>query len=154
MKKLTFFWLVILMTMPVRAQFALKGGISFNKNEISSYVLTGQYYQDLLIVSGDLFIPTQKYEKVSGGARIGLGLGNYLLRFGGDMGAKYESNHWRIGYGVEGNLRLYRQIGVFVRWAKTYPIYNKCGHNVVFWRRGRSEFFVGVVIDLSIKKCY
>jgi hypothetical protein len=146
---------VISMTIPVRAQFALKAGVSFNKNEISDFVLTGQFYKDLLLLSGDLYIPTRECEKISGGGRIGLGFGNYRIRFGGDIGAKYELKTWRIGYGAEANLRLYQQVGVFVRWARTYPILKICNHNMIAWKCGDSEISVGVVIDLTkINSCY
>ena len=99
MKKLAFFSFLILMSLSAEAQFAIKAGVSFNKNEISSYALTGQYYRDLLVVSGDLFVPTQKCEKISGGARIGLGVGNYRIRFAADVGGRYQFSQWRIGYG-------------------------------------------------------
>ena len=145
---------VISMTIPVRAQFALKVGVSFNKNEVSDFILTGQFYQDLLVLSGDIYIPTRKCEKISGGGRIGIGFGNYRIRFGGDIGAKYELHNWRIGYGAEGSLRLYRQIGVFVRWTKTYPILKICNHNVVAWSCGNSEVSVGISLDLINAKCY
>ena len=152
-KLILFFVVVILTTIPVRAQFALKSGISFNKNELSEFILTGQFYQDLLVLSGDLYIPTQKHQRLSGGGRIGIGFGNYRIRFGGDIGAKYEFKTWRIGYGAEANLRLYQQVGVFVRWARTYPILKICNHNMIAWKCGDSEISVGVVIDLT-KSCY
>ena len=148
-KLLVFFLFAILLAMPTRAQFAFKAGISFNKNELSNYVITGQFYKDLLLLSGDLFVPTQKCEKISGGARIGLGFGNYRIRFGGDIGAKYEFHNWRIGYGAEANLRLYQQVGVFVRWARTYPILRICNHNMIAWKCGDSEVSVGIIIDLT-----
>ena len=154
MRKLAVFLFVILMTMTARAQFALKGGISFNKNELSNYVVTGQFYKDLLVLSGDLYVPTQEHEKVSSGARIGLGVGSYRIRFGGDIGGRYQFSQWRIGYGVECNLRLYRQVGVFARWTKIYPILKICNHNIVAWRCGNSEVSIGITIDLINIKYY
>ena len=58
MKKLVIILFVILITIPAEAQFALKGGVSYAKDELSSYVVTGQFYKYLLVVSGDVFIPT------------------------------------------------------------------------------------------------
>jgi hypothetical protein len=154
MKKLVIFLFAIMMAMPVGAQFALKGGVSFDKNELSNYVVTGQFYKDLLVVSGDLFIPTQKDEKLSGAGRIGLGFGGYRFRFAADIGATYEDDKWKCGFGVEGNLRLYGPIGMFVRWSQMYPITKKNDHNEVQWKCKRSEVSVGVVIDLTNGSCY
>ena len=148
-KLLVFFLFAILLAMPTRAQFALKAGISFDKNEISSCVVTGQFHKDLLVISGDLFIPPQKQEKLSGGARIGLGFGNYHIRLVGDIGGRYQYSQWRIGYGAEGNLRLYHQVGIFVRWEKTYPILQVCNHQMIGWYWGRSEVSLGVTIEIS-----
>jgi hypothetical protein len=154
MKKLAVFLFAIMMAMPVGAQFALKGGVSFAENEISNYVVTGQFYKDLLVVSGDLFIPTQEGEKLSGAGRIGLGFGGYRLRVAGDIVGRYENDNWKCGFGFEGNLRLYGPIGLFVRWEQMYPINKKDDHNAVLWNCKRSEVLVGVVIDLSSGSCY
>ena len=154
MKKLIVFLLVIMMAVPVCAQFAIKGGVSFAEKELSNYVVTGQFYKELLVLSGDLYIPTQKGEKVSGGGRIGIGFGSYRFRFAGDVGGMYENDNWKCGFGVEGNLRLYGPIGMFVRWSQMYPITKKNNHNEVSWNRKRSEVSVGIVIDLINGGCY
>ena len=153
MKKLVVFLFVITMVMPVKAQFALKGGVAFDKDVLSNYVVTGQFYQDLLVVSGDLFIPTQKDEKLSGAGRVGIGLGYDRFRFAADIGATYEDDKWRCGFGVEGNLRLYGPIGMFVRYSQMYPI-SKDDHNEVKWKCKRSEVSVGIVTDLVNGRCY
>ena len=154
MGKIAVFLFAIFMTIPAKAQFALKGGVSFDKNELSNYVVTGQFYKDLLVVSGDLLIPTQKNEKLSGSGRIGLGLGGYRFRVAGDLVATYEPKNWRCGCGAEANLRLYGPIGIFGRWSRTFPIAKKCNRDEVLWKRGRSEFSVGIVIDLINGSCY
>ena len=154
MKKLIFFFLVIFVTIPLRAQFALKGGVSFADKELSNYVVTGQFYKDLLVLSGDLYIPTQKYEKISGGGRIGLGFGSYRFRVAGDIGATYGSDKWKCGCGAEANLRLCGPIGVFGRWSRMFPIDKKCGHKKILWENGCSEISVGIVIDLVNGRCY
>ena len=155
MKKLTFFLFAIFMVVPLKAQFALKGGVSFDKNELSNYVVTGQFYKDLLVLSGDLLIPTQKNEKLSGSGRIGLGFGSYRFRVAGDLVATYETENWRCGCGAEANLRLYGSIGIFGRWTRTFPIAKRCDdHREVIWGNGRSEFSVGITIDLINGRCY
>ncbi len=154
MKKLIFFFLVIFVTIPLRAQFALKGGVSFAEKELSNYVVTGQFYKDLLVLSGDLYIPTQKHEKLSGGGRIGIGFGSYRFRIAGDIGATYGADKWKCGCGVEGNLRLYGPIGVFGRWSRMFPIDKRCDHKEILWAEGRSEISVGIVIDLINRRCY
>ena len=154
MKKLAVFLFAIMMVMPAGAQFALKGGVSFAENEISNYVVTGQFYKDLLVVSGDLLIPTQEGEKLSGAGRIGLGFGGYRLRVAGDIVGRYENANWKCGFGFEGNLRLYGPIGLFVRWEQMYPINKKDDHNAVLWNCKRSEVSVGIVIDLINGGCY
>ena len=103
MKKLIVFLFVILVSLPIEAQFALKGGISYAKDELSSYVVTGQFYQDLLVVSGDVFIPTEKTDEISGAGRIGIGFGGYRIRFAADIGAVYEKKNFRFAYGTELN---------------------------------------------------
>jgi hypothetical protein len=140
--------------MPIRAQFALKGGVSFAKDKISNYVVTGQFYKDLLVVSGDLLIPTQEGEKLSCAGRIGLGFGGYRLRVVGDIVGRYENDNWKCGFGFEGNLRLYGPIGLFVRWDQMYPINKKDDYNAVLWNCKRSEVLVGIVIDLINGSCY
>ena len=154
MKKLTFFLFAIFMVVPAKSQFAIKGGVSFDKNELSSYVVTGQFYRDLLVVSGDLLIPTQKNEKLSGSGRMGLGFGSYRFRVAGDLVATYETKNWRCGCGAEANLRLYGPVGIFGRWTRTFPIAKKCDHKEVIWGNGRSEFSLGIVIDLINGRCY
>jgi hypothetical protein len=154
MKKLAIFLFAIIMAMPAGAQFALKGGVSFSKNELSNYVVTAQFYKDLLVVSGDLLIPTHDGQKLAGAGRIGLGFGGYRLRVAGDVGGMYENDHWKCGFGFEGNLRLYGPIGLFVRWDQMYPINKKDDHNEVSWDSKRSEVVVGVVIELFNGSCY
>ncbi len=154
MRKLVFFLLITLVSLPLKAQFALKGGVSFDKNELSNYVVTGQFYKDLLVVSGDLYIPTQKDEKLSGSGRIGLGFGGYRFRVAGDIGATYGSDKWRCGCGAEANLRLCGPVGIFGRWSRTFPIAKKCNRDEVIWECGRSEISVGIVIDLINGRCY
>lgn len=154
MKKLVFFLFTIFTVVPVKAQFALKGGVSFDKDELSSYVVTGQFYKDLLVVSGDLFIPTQKNEKISGGGRIGLGLGGYRLRVVADVGAFYGDKNWKCGCGAEANLRLCGPIGIFGRWSRLFPIDKKCDRKEILWEKGCSEFSVGITIDLFNGRCY
>lgn len=154
MKKSVVFLLIVFMTSPAEAQFALKSGVSYSKKELSSYVVTGQFYKDLLVLSGDLYIPTQKNEKLSGGGRIGLGFGGYRFRIAGDVGATYGDKKWRCGCGAEANLRLCGPVGVFARWSRTFPIAKKCDHDEVLWKRGRSEVSVGIVIDLINGSCY
>ena len=154
MKKLVFFLLITLTSLPLKAQFALKGGVSFDKNELSNYVVTGQFYQDLLVLSGDLYIPTQKHEKLSGGGRIGIGLGSYRFRVAGDIGATYGSDNWKCGCGAEVNLRLCGIVWVFGRWSRMFPIDKRCDHKEILWGEGRSEISVGIVIDLINRRCY
>ena len=154
MKKLVVFLFAIMMAMPIRAQFALKGGVSFAKDKISNYVVTGQLYKDLLVVSGDLLIPTQEGERLSGAGRIGLGFGGYRLRVVGDIVGMYENDNWKCGFGFEGNLRLYGPISLFVRWNQMYPINKKDDYNAVLWNCKRSEVLVGIVIDLINGSCY
>lgn len=153
MKKVVIFLFVITMAIPARAQLALKGGVSFSKNELSNYVITGQFYKDLLVVSGDLLIPTHDGEKVSGAGRIGLGFGGYRFRVAADIGGMYKDDHWKCGFGFEGNLRLYGPIGLFIRWDQMYPITKRYDHNEVSWDRKRSEIVVGVVIELTNGRC-
>ncbi len=154
MKKLIFFLLIALSSLPLKAQFALKGGASFTEKELTNYVVTGQFYKDLLVVSGDLLIPTQKNEKLSGSGRIGLGFGGCRFRIAGDLVATYETKNWRCGCGAEANLRLYGPIGIFGRWSRTFPIAKRCNRDEVLWKRGRSELSVGIVIDLINGRCY
>ena len=154
MKKLTFFLFIILLSAPVNAQFALKGGVSYVPKEISNYMFTGQFYKDLLVVSGDLSVPMRKSGKLSGAGRIGLGFGNYRIRFAGDAIAMYENKKFRCGFGAETNLRLCGPVGIFARWSRTFPICEHQYYNEVLWKRGRSEISVGVVIDLMNGGCY
>ena len=148
MKKLIVFLFVILVSLPIEAQFAFKGGISYAKDELSSYVVTGQFYQDLLVVSGDVFIPTEKTDEISGAGRIGIGFGGYRIRFAADIGAVYEKKNFRFAYGTELNLRLFGPVGIFTRWSQTYPISKDDNHDEVLWRCRRSEVTLGIVIDL------
>ena len=156
MKKVVFlFFAIFMVSMIAQAQFAAKAGISLKRNEITNYVVTGQFHKELLVLSGDLYVPMQKHKKLAGGGRIGLGFGGYRLRIAGDVGATYETKNWRCGCGVEANLRLYGPIGIFGRWSRNFPIVNKrCERKEILWGHGRSEISVGVVIDLSNGSCY
>lgn len=122
MKRLVFFLLITFVSLPLKAQFALKGSVTYAEKDLSNYVVTGQFYKNLLVVSGDLLIPTQKNEKLSGSGRIGLGFGSYRFRVAGDLVAMYETKNWRCGCGAEANLRLYGPVGIFGRWTRTFPI--------------------------------
>ena len=124
MKKLVFFLFIIFVSVPVEAQFALKGGVSYAKNEVSNYVVTGQFYKELLVLSADLIMPT-------------------------DLVDTYEDKNWRCGCGVEANLKLFSVLGAFARWSRTFPIAKNGDHDEVIWGNGRSEFSLGIVIDLG-----
>jgi hypothetical protein len=149
MKKLVFFLFIIFVSVPVEAQFALKGGVSYAKNEVSNYVVTGQFYKELLVLSADLIMPTEKIDNLSGSGRIGLGFGDRRIRFAGDLVATYEDQNWRCGCGVEANLKLFSVLGAFARWSRTFPIAKNGDHDEVIWGNGRSEFSLGIVIDLG-----
>ena len=154
MKKLVFFLLITLTSLPLKAQFALKGGVSFAKNEASSFVVTGQFYRDLLVASADIFIPTQRPSDIAGAGRIGIGFGGDRFRVAADILAMYQTKNWRCGFGFEGNLRLYGPIGIFARYARTYPISKNIGYDEVLWKRKRSEISLGIVIDVINGRCY
>lgn len=153
MRKLVFFLLITFVTLPLRAQFALKGGVTCSEKNLSNYVVTGQFYQDLLVLSGDLYVPTQKDEKISCGGRIGIGFGSYRFRISGDVGAIYCEKNWRCGCGAEANLRLCGPVGIFGRWSRTFPIDKRCDRKEILWGKGRSEFSVGVTIDFFKGRC-
>lgn len=149
MKKLTVILLMALMSITANAQFAIKGGAFFTRNELSNCVITGQFHEDLLVASVDILIPTQEVYGISGAGRIGIGSNGDRWRFAADLGIMYERDFWRVGYGIEANLRLYNQIGMFARWARTYPIYERYNHNEVLWGCRRSEISIGIVIELD-----
>lgn len=158
MKKLILLF-IIFVSLPVEAQFALKGGVSYSEKEISNYVVTGQFYKDLLVLSGDVIIPTDKNEKIAGAGRIGIGFGGDRIRLAADVGARYEHDDWRFGYGAEINLRLLGPVGMFARWSRTHPIskkedHNNVTHHEVLWKCERSEITIGIVIDLINGGCY
>ena len=85
MKKAVIIFIIALISIPASAQFALKGGVTYAEKELQNFVVTGQFYKDLLVISGDLLIPTQKCKKVAGAGRIGLGLGSDRIRFAADL---------------------------------------------------------------------
>ena len=153
MKKVLFTLLIVLLAIPAKAQFDLKGGISLEKNEIKNFVVTGQFYRDLLVLSGDLFIPTQKNEKLAGGGRIGLNIGSNRIRFAGDIGGKYQNENWNLGCGAECNIKLLGPVGVFGRWSRYFPIRKQCDHTKIHWGDGYSEFSFGIAIDLVNRGC-
>ena len=153
MKRLVFFLLITLSSSPLKAQFALKGGVTYAEKDLSNYVVTGQFYQDLLVLSGDLYVPTQKDEKISCGGRIGIGFGSYRFRISGDVGATYCEKNWRCGCGAEANLRLCGPVGIFGRWTRIFPIDKRCDHKEILWEKGCTEFSVGIVIDLISGRC-
>ena len=146
--------LFIATTLPVKAQFALKGGVIYSEKEITNFVVTGQFYKDLLAISGDVFIPTQKSQKISGDGRIGLNLGTYRFRIIGDIGAMYENDIWRCAGGVEANVRLFGPIGMFGRWQRSFPITTDDEHTKIRWCQGRSDLSIGITIDLGNGRCY
>ena len=148
MKRLIILLVIVCVTIPAQAQLALKGGVSYAKNELSNYVITAQFYKDLLVVSGDVFIPTQRPQEIGGAGRIGIGFGGERFRLAADIGAMYERKYFRFGYGAEGNLRLYGPIGIFARWTRTYPIFSRGEYDDVAWNCKRSEISLGVVVDL------
>ena len=148
MKKIVILLVMVWVTIPAEAQLAIKGGLSYARNETSSYVVTAQFYRDLLVVSGDVFIPTQRPQDVYGGGRIGIGFGGSRIRFAADVGGIYERKNFRFGYGAEVNLRLYGPVGLFTRWARTHPITKKSDYNDIAWSCKRSEISLGIVVDL------
>ena len=154
MKKVLFTLLIVLLAIPAKAQFDLKGGISLEKNEIKNFVVTGQFHKDLLALSGDLLIPTQKNEKLAGGGRIGLNIGNNRFFLIGDVGGKYQYETWNLGCGVEGNIKLFGPVGVFGRWSRYFPIYKQCDRTKIHWDKGYSELSFGIAIDLVSGGCY
>lgn len=149
MKKLTVILLMILMSITANAQFAVKGGAFFTRNELSNCVITGQFHEELLVASIDLLIPTQSNYGISGAGRVGIGTNGDRWRFAADLGIMYERAIWRVGFGIEANLKLYESIGMFARWGKSYPIYERYNHNEVLWRCSRSEISIGIVIELD-----
>lgn len=142
--------------MTAKAQFAFKGAVSLSDSRLSDYVVTGQYYKDLLVLSGDVLIPVQKKGEFSYSGRIGLGFGNYRIRLAGDGVVTHKTKGWRLGYGAEVNLRLCGPVGIFARWSKTFPVSKGCKHhNEVLWKYGKSETTLGITIDLiNNGRCY
>ena len=154
MKRLIVLFFAVLIAVSMHAQFALKGGVVYADKELSNAVVTGQFYKDLLVVSGDLYIPTRECRKVSGGGRIGLGFGSYRVRVAGDLGAMYENDEWRCGFGAELNLRLAGPVGIFGRFNRSFPISKVDDRRKIMWCNGRSDFSVGIVIDFGRRRCY
>jgi hypothetical protein len=146
--------LLIAIALPVSAQFDLKGGIVYADKELTNFAVTGQFYKDYLAVSGDVFIPTQKSQKVSGAGRIGLNLGSYRCRIIGDIGAMYEDDIWRCAGGVEANIRLFGPVSMYGRWQRSFPITTDDDHTRIRWCQGRSDFSVGIAINLAYRRCY
>ena len=147
--------LFIVTALPIKAQFALKGGVVYADKELTNFNVTGQFYKDFLAISGEVFIPSQQSRKVSGAGRIGLNLGNYGFRFVADLGAMYEEDIWRCAGGCELNIRLYGPIGIFGRWQRSFPITSDDDHTKIRWCQGRSDLSVGITIDLvNNRRCY
>ena len=149
MKKFIVLLVIVWMTVPASAQFAIKGGWSRNENETARYVVSTQYYQDLLAISSDVFIPTNKCEEISVAGRFGLNLGEDWIRFVADLVGTYERRSFRGGFGGELNLRLLGPLGAFARYARTYPLtsYSKCSS--VRWDLGRNEICFGILLDIG-----
>ena len=146
--------LLIVIALPASAQFDLKGGIVYADKELTNFAVTGQFYKDYLAVSGDVFIPTQKSQKVSGAGRIGLNLGSYRCRIVGDIGVMYEDDIWRCAGGVEVNIRLFGPVSMYGRWQRSFPITTDDEHTCIRWCQGRSDFSVGIAINLAYRRCY
>jgi len=153
MKKL-FILLLIVFSLPVSAQFALKGGVVYADKEITSFDVTGQFYKDYLAISGDLLIPTQESKNVSGAGRIGINLGSYRFRVVGDLGAMYQDDAWRCACGAEVNFILFGPIGMFGRFQRSFPITTDDGHTKIRWCQGRSDLLIGITINLTNGRCY
>ena len=154
MRKL-FILLLIVLALPANAQFALKGGVTIADKELRNCAVTGQYYYQCLAISGDLLIPTTKSAKVAGGGRIGLNLGTYGFRIVGDIGGLYDDDTWNALAGVELNIRLGGPVGLYGRFQRTFPILKDCcdDKTKIHWDRGRSDFMVGITIDLTSRRC-
>ena len=148
--------LLIAITLPASAQFALKGGVTIADKELRNCAVTGQYYYQFLAISGDVYIPTAKSAKVAGGGRIGLNLGNYGFRIVGDIGGMYDDDTWNCLCGAELNIRLGGPVGMFGRFQRSFPITTDCcdDKTKIRWDRGRSDFLVGITIDLFNGRCY
>ena len=153
MKKLLIL-LFIVLALPASAQFALKGGVIYADKELTNFLVTGQFYREYLAISGDVFIPTQKSQKVSGDGRIGINLGTYKFRVVGDIGAMYENDAWRCAGGVEVNFKLFGPVGMFGRFQRSFPITTDDDHTRIRWCQGRSDLSIGIAIDLVKMRCY
>ena len=153
MKKLTVLLMILMSVATTHAQFALKGGISYSRNEIANYLITGQFHRELLVASIDLMIPMERPEDIAISGRMGIGTNGDRFRLATDIGAIYKMGNWRVGYSIEGNIRLYGPIGMFARWARTYPICQRYGRNEIGWGCQQSEISIGIVIELD-GDCY
>ena len=151
MRKIAVFLFIVFMTISSRGQFTLKGGVLFTEEELTNYVVTGQFYKELLVVSGDLYVPLSNSDNLSGNGRIGLGFGSDRFRISTDLIVGYVDRRWRCGCGAEANLRLCGAIGVFARWSRIFHIVKKRrdDHQKILWDRGRSEISFGLTFDLS-----
>ena len=150
MKKFIVLLVIVWMTVPASAQFAIKGGWSRIQNETARYVVSTQYYQDLMAIGSDVVIPANKCEEISVSGRFGLNLGEDWIRFVADLVGTYERRSLRGGFGGEVNLRLLGPLGVFARYSKTYPISshnNNC--SLVRWDHGRNEIYFGILVDIG-----
>ena len=149
MKKIILLLVVVWMTTPVWAQFAIKGGWSCMNEGTAKYVVSTQYYQDLVAISSDVFIPSNKCEEISVSGRFGLNLGDEWIRVVADLVGTYERKSFRGGFGGEVNLRLLGPLGIFGRYSRTYPFssYNNC--SLARWDYGRNEIYFGVLVDIG-----
>lgn len=150
MKKFIILLSIVWMTVPASAQFAIKGGWSCVQNETKKYVVSTQYYQDLVAISSDVFIPSNKCEEIAVSGRFGLNLGGEWIRFVADLVGTYERKQFRGGFGGEANLRLLGPLGVFARYSRTYP-FSSCNNDctLVRWDYGRNEIYFGILVDIG-----
>lgn len=150
MKKFILLLIVVWMAVPANAQFALKGGWSRIENETARYVVSTQYYQDLVAIGSDVVIPTNKCEEISVSGRFGLNLGEDWIRIVADLVGTYERRSFRGGFGGEINMRLLGPLGIFARYSKTYPFSSwndDC--TIVRWNCGRNEIYFGILVDIG-----
>ena len=150
MKKFILLLIVVWMAVSANAQFALKCGWSRIENETARYVVSTQYYQDLVAIGSDVVIPTNKCEEISVSGRFGLNLGEDWIRIVADLVGTYERRSFRGGFGGEVNMRLLGPLGIFARYSRTYPFSSwndDC--TIVRWNCGRNEIYFGILVDIG-----
>ena len=150
MKRIIFLLIVVWMTTPTMAQFAIKGGWIRMNDETTKYVVSTQYYQDLVAISSDVLIPSNHCEEIAASGRFGLNLGSEWIRFVADFVGTYEKRNFRGGFGGEVNLKLLGSLGVFARYSRTYPFsswHNNC--SLARWDYGRNEVCLGILVDVG-----